>query len=307
MLTYTEREARRATEADAARAEDPVFEHEPLATLGDSLALLRWRSRVGRAADGSRILGDLGASEGDSIVLVEVDARGAAPRTEIFAADRLGDAVARLYERYAELLPDGPERARAAATARSVAALLGPFDLDRYATALAPDIEFVDHRIVGMESVRGAEAYLRRMRALLEVADDIAARVDEVLGLRRRAARPVDDLRHGARRRRRLREAVPPALRLRRRRPADARGVVRRRARGRGARALRRADGRAAEVPARRVRANAATANAARVDAAVAARDLDAFLAQLAEDADAVDHPTGATYAERDVAARRTS
>ena len=43
---------------------------------------------------------------------------GASPR----AVEHLGDAIVRLYERYAELLPDGPEQARAAATAHSVAA-----------------------------------------------------------------------------------------------------------------------------------------------------------------------------------------
>ena len=40
----------------------------------------------------------------------------AAWRSEVFAADQLGAAVARLYERYAELLPEGPARERAAAT-----------------------------------------------------------------------------------------------------------------------------------------------------------------------------------------------
>ena len=62
-------------------------------------------------------------AEFDEISLLEVDDCGRWLRSEIFAADRLGDAVARLYERYAELLPDGPERERAAATARSVAAM----------------------------------------------------------------------------------------------------------------------------------------------------------------------------------------
>ncbi len=68
---------------------------------------------------------DVGAYERDEIILIEVDAQGRRRRLEVFAADRLGDAVARLYERYAELLPDGPARDRAAATARSVAAVRG--------------------------------------------------------------------------------------------------------------------------------------------------------------------------------------
>ena len=54
-------------------------------------------------------------------------------------------AIARLYERYAEILPEGSERARAAATARSVAAMTGFLDHDRMAAAVAPAIEVVDH------------------------------------------------------------------------------------------------------------------------------------------------------------------
>src|SRR2546425_12499947 len=62
----------------------------------------------------------------DEIILIEVDPDGRRRRSEDFAADRLGDAVARLYERYADLLPDGPARVRAAATARAVVAGPGP-------------------------------------------------------------------------------------------------------------------------------------------------------------------------------------
>src|SRR5262249_19125335 len=46
----------------------------------------------------------------------------------------------------------------------------------------------------------------------------------------------------------------------------------------------------------RRVRANAATVNAARRDAAFAARDIDAIAALQADDIDGVHHPTGALY-----------
>jgi ketosteroid isomerase-like protein len=55
-----------------------------------------------------------------------------------------------LYERYAELLPDGPARAQATATARAVATVPGPMSLDRYAAIIGPDVEFVDHRPVGL-------------------------------------------------------------------------------------------------------------------------------------------------------------
>ena len=48
---------------------------------------------------------------------------------DVFAVNQRGAAVERLYERYAELLPDGPARQRDAATAR------GPFILGRRTTA----------------------------------------------------------------------------------------------------------------------------------------------------------------------------
>src|SRR5438093_5990715 len=113
---------------------------------------------------------DVGAYEREQIALNEVDAHGRRRRAELFATDRLGDAVARLYERYAELLPDGPARARAAATARSVAAMEGPIDLDRYAALVAPTSENVDHRILGTWSARGAEALRQNMRSIFDLA-----------------------------------------------------------------------------------------------------------------------------------------
>src|SRR5262249_2398091 len=45
----------------------------------------------------------------------------------------------------------------------------------------------------------------------------------------------------------------------------------------------------------RRVRANAATAHAARGEAAIAARDAEAFAAMFADESEVVDHTTGAT------------
>src|SRR5262249_58105668 len=117
-------------------------------------------------------------------MLIEVDSHARRRRTDIFAVNRLGDAVARLYERYAELLPEGPARARAAATAQALAAVLGPVTLERFASALGSAVEFVDHRPVGLPSCRGREAYLRSLGALLELADDVTQRVDDVLRLR---------------------------------------------------------------------------------------------------------------------------
>src|SRR5262249_39241794 len=148
-------------------AQEPTCRHEPIATLGESLALCR-RSVSGRGFAGAQF--DVGPYEKEEIALTEVDTHGRQTRYDDFAEDRLGDAIARLYERYAELLPGGPEHTRAAATARSVAAVLGPFDPDGIAAAYAPDVEVVDHRILGTWSARGAGA-LQNFRAVLEVAD----------------------------------------------------------------------------------------------------------------------------------------
>ena len=96
----------------------------------------------------------------------------------------------------------------------------GRSDLDRYGTALAPAVEFVDHRTLGLGSVRGAEGILRGSRALLELADEHRrAHRRHRRPATRCAPRPPDELRHRSRRRRRLREALPSAPGLRSRWP----------------------------------------------------------------------------------------
>src|SRR5262249_46684925 len=85
-----------------------------------------------------------------------------------------------------DLLPEGPARVRAAATARSVAAMLvsGPPNVESYRAALAPNIEFVDKRALGFPSGPGAEEYVDLLCTLFEVADNLTMRVDDVLALR---------------------------------------------------------------------------------------------------------------------------
>ena len=85
--------------------------------------------------------------------------------------------------RYADLLPKGPARVGAAATARSVAANLGPIELGRLAGAFAPSIEVVDHRILGTWAARGVEAALGHWRSWLELVE-VTMRSDDILGLR---------------------------------------------------------------------------------------------------------------------------
>ena len=154
---------------------------EPLASLGDSLALCRSSMSFETLGDGE--VAPFGAVRRDEIVLVEVDRRGSQRRCELFAPSRMGAAIARLYERHAELLPDGPMRDRAAATARAAAALLGQFDLGIYRTGMDPDIEFVDHRTVGFPPARGTDEVLRNLATILESADHVSTRIDDVLEL----------------------------------------------------------------------------------------------------------------------------
>src|SRR5262249_49704542 len=126
---------------------------------------------------------DVGAWESEAVILVEVDAQGRRRVTEVFAPNHLGGAAARLYERYAELLSDGPERTRATATARTVGGRLAPPDPDRFATPLARGIEFIAHRPLGFPPRHGAEQQLEGYRNYFDVATDIAIGVDDILSL----------------------------------------------------------------------------------------------------------------------------
>jgi AAA ATPase domain/SnoaL-like domain len=281
---FTERETIRAYQA-LLGATGLVFAHEPLATLGESLVLCRRRfsfESVTREGEGEAF----GATNNDAFVLAEVDAHGQRVRTEFFDLDRLGDAVAQLYRRYAELLGDGAGRERAGAAARSAAALLGRPDLGAYAAAFAPDIEFADHRRGGFPRGRGIEHMLRHFHVLLELASDVTVGVDDILCLH------------------------PEGLLIRWRTAGTERasggayardflviwrfgsdGLVTRIEHfdtDREGQALARFDelaavsSRTAPNRQRRVAANAATANVARLDAAVRARDADALSRLLA-------------------------
>src|SRR5262249_13097251 len=193
----------------------------------------------------------------------------------------------------AELLPDGPARVCVAGIARSVALSLRPFDLDRYAEALEPAIEVVDHRTLGTWSSRGAEEFLRHIRAWLALVEDHAVRFDDVLALQPDAflISPIfygtDHASGGAY------EAQLLAL--------CVFGADGRHARiewfdpERDAEALARFEELTAErVPPpavlRRVRPNTATAMAARLDAAVVGHDLRALPDLFADESDGVDH-----------------
>jgi hypothetical protein len=294
-----DREASLHTWRSLLRARDGTYRHEPLATLGASLALCRVSTSASGFA-GRRF--DVGAYEQEYLIVIEVDANGRRRRMEVFAADHLGDAAVRLYERHAELLADGPGRVRAAATARSVAAFLGPLDLDRFALALAPDFEHHDHRgIVGIGPLRGVPEFRNWFRTLFEATDDIANRVDDVLDVRSDAAIlrltnfGTDRASGGTYERPFLSVwlfgADGLAAHLETFHVGDEAAALARFDELTGERAAMsspKAPSRPAATRERRVRPNAATANAARFDAVIAARDMDALPALFAEVAEFV-------------------
>jgi hypothetical protein len=165
----------------AMRATRFEFRQEMLASLGDTLALDRHVTTVEGLRDPA--MAGFGLSEFHELSLLEVDAEGRWLRSEIFAADRLADGIVRLYERYAELLPEGEERTRAGATARSLAALFGPVDLERWAPALSPSAGIVDHRVLHTWTATNADEYLSQFRHQLALAPDFASRTEDVLSL----------------------------------------------------------------------------------------------------------------------------
>jgi class 3 adenylate cyclase len=162
------------------RSRDPSYRVEPLATLGPSLLLTRRLSGASGAASGHY---DVGAYENEVISLLETDAAGMLRRQEVFAVHALGAGVARLYERHAELLPEGPERERAMATARSISGMAGPIDLERWQALWAPTYRVADHRMLGTWASQNAAEQLHHYRLQLDLAPDFAHRLEDVLAL----------------------------------------------------------------------------------------------------------------------------
>jgi SnoaL-like domain len=162
-------------------ARDPASRHEPIAALGRSLALLH---RTLSASGFSNPALDAAAYHIEELCVVQADPEGRCERGELFAVDQLGDAVARLYQRHAELIPEGSGRARAAAIARSVATVLGPPDPDRVRPALALDVRYADHRVLGWGPARGVVAFVRALRTLRDALPEVEAQTIEVLALR---------------------------------------------------------------------------------------------------------------------------
>jgi tetratricopeptide (TPR) repeat protein len=267
-----------------------VVAHEPLATLGDALGLFRVRLVADRFESESEALAT-GAFEIELAVVIEANAEGRALRGEIFAAERLAEAVARMYQRLAELEPAGAMRDAAATRARCVAAILALDDGGDFTELVGADVAAVDHRVLGFGVSQGAEAVRNSMRALHDLASEVSVRVDDVLALERdclllRSTTLGVDRAGGGRFER-------PMLQIR---VFGADGRMTRNEwfeTDREAAALARFKEltRPTAPAPRRVRPNAATANIARLDAAMAARDLAQVESVFAADFEGVHHP----------------
>src|SRR6266436_1841704 len=107
---------------------------------------------------------DEGEYEIEEKTVYGTDARGRMRHVEIFATERLRAALARLYERYAESLPEGSARSRASGVARTLATFDGPLDADRITRRCTSSVECVDHRTLGTWSSRGKDEWLTHWR-----------------------------------------------------------------------------------------------------------------------------------------------
>lgn len=159
-----------------------TYRGEMLATLGNALVL--HRHELSSAGFIEERLAAAGSIEMVEFVVNEVDEYGRYRFMELFADNRLKDAVVCLYRRYAELLPEGPARTRAAATARGVMASLAfDPDPDAWTAGLAADVEFIDHRTLGLPSGRGVEEMVDRYRTFSGLAEGLNAETLDVVRL----------------------------------------------------------------------------------------------------------------------------
>jgi ketosteroid isomerase-like protein len=178
--SYTGREFM-ATWRGAFKAKHLEFELEVIASLGDFMAVHRHHVTVEGVRDSA--MADFGRAELDEIVVVEADAFGKCRRMDLYAPEKLGDGIVRLYEGYAAGLPQGAARTRSSGIAASMMTYNGAIDLDRVAAVTDPSSSNVDHRVFGTWTMAGADEVLRHYRQQLELAPDFSARSDDVLAL----------------------------------------------------------------------------------------------------------------------------
>jgi class 3 adenylate cyclase len=269
----------------------------PLATLGPSWGIIRREMSASGATSGRF---DVGPYEIVDVSVFGADGSGRLTYVEIFAPDRLRAAIARLYECYAQRLPEGPERNRASEIAKTVAAGAQSLDHpDQGGKRVAASAVSVDHRTLSAWSARGREEIAAQWRAQQNLADDLTVRDDEILALGPTAIAVRNTWRGVLRAGGGVFENVVICVI-----GYDADGLVERMDifdSDREAEALARFDELAAAVAPksaiqRRFRPNAATKLTEAIEAAFDRRDLEAVVALLGDPLETIEHPTGVTY-----------
>jgi hypothetical protein len=141
---------------------------EALATRGDRLVLNRTLVEV---ADDS-----IGPSAIDSLLVVELDAAGKRLAHVRFDPDALDAATAELDARYAA--GEAAAFPRVTETMRAFRNAFARRDWAALAARMAPDVVVHDHRLLGWETVRGADAYAETLHSLVDLAPDTRLRLD---------------------------------------------------------------------------------------------------------------------------------
>ncbi len=136
-----------------------------LATRGDRLALVRmlWRGAGG----------DVGPSEIDWLLLIELGIDGRHRAVVTFDADDTDSAYAELDER---VMDEGSADLRAVAWVRDFATAFEQRDWDAVAAGYAPDFVGHDHRLVSWGTLRGPTPFLETLRAMVDLAPDARMR-----------------------------------------------------------------------------------------------------------------------------------
>jgi hypothetical protein len=164
----------------ATAAERIERRHELLGSLGDRVALgYGWTNLDGMVGEDFE---SFGPTEVHDVFVFEADVDGHLRRIESFAPERLGNAIVRTYELYADHLPEGEERNRVESTAKVLATFFGPPELDAFLDMVGPEVELVDRRTLGHETLRGPEAVRGYIRALFEL-ENFTIRAGDLLRL----------------------------------------------------------------------------------------------------------------------------
>ncbi|HYC23564.1 MAG TPA: nuclear transport factor 2 family protein, partial [Candidatus Bathyarchaeia archaeon] len=141
-----------------------------LATRGDRSVLVR-----ARFAGNDR---EIGPSEAEWLMALEVDAAGNRVTMITFDPEDLDAAFDELTERYAA--GEGASYPRVQAVMRKFGEAFTSRDWESLETLFAPDVVVSDHRLLGWEPLRGPQAYVEAMRSMTDLAPDARIRPDHV-------------------------------------------------------------------------------------------------------------------------------